>query len=296
MGTCCNKDKDPPASLPLPPEPAAPFRLTVTCEDYELSETWHLSGDLPLSALKDMILRKMPQVSFKKYCMKILNKELIDDTASLKQLLIQTGDQVRLEPISRSLSVSVERHNPRLQGSSHQSCVYSSVEPSRRKIEMVSQLQQSVSELIESEDQIRLEVASSKPTHAILRRRLRDMSSEELKAKADYSREILKNAKGKRLWETALRTAPPRHHVRLEELDMSSTTNRSNEYSLKERFMPSSAIFNTPRIQEQSVVMESDESYNQDESHTERQLLRQPHHPRDFFQELNGLYSGINRT
>lgn len=285
MGTCCHKGKnDAPQQLSPAPEQPPVFRVGVSCEEYEFSLELNLSPDLPLSAVKDMILRKLPQVSFRKFCMKIKHKELVDDTATLKQLLIQSGDHICLQRIVRSESVSIERRSLRLQPTPH-----SSADATRRESEML--LQEPTSEIVESEDHIRHDAANSRPTHAMLRGRLRDMSKGELKVKADMSMEFSGEAKGKRLWVTAMRAAPPNYHIRLEDLDMNSTTNRSNEQSLKERYFPSSAIFSA-RIQEQSVVMESDESYNTDESRRmEENLLQKAQHPGDFFQELHGIYT-----
>jgi hypothetical protein len=220
--------------------------------------------------LKELILRKLPQISFKKYCMKVGHKELGDDTASLRQLLIQNGDQIKLEKILES--ASVERRAPR-SSQLHHSLAMSSLDPTRRESEMLSQQYSSsaikmfrsplsMSEIVENEEHIRHEAANSRPTHAMLRGRLRDMSGEELKAKAEMSKEYSNTAKGKRLWETATRAAPLRNHVRLEELDKSSTTNCSHELSLKERYAPSSSLFKRYKIQEQSVLMESDDSYD----------------------------------
>lgn len=230
MGNCCNKDKEHPPSQASAPEPPPPFRLTIVCEDYEVRQTLSLSADLPLSALKDLILRKLPQISFKKYCMKVGLKELGDDTASLKQLLIQNGDQIKLETVAESVSMSVERRAPR-SPSLHHSLAMSSLDPTKRESEIMSQQYSSsamkkprsplsysnagysISEIVENEEHIRHEAANSRPTHAMLRGRLRDMSGEELKAKAEMSKEYSNTAKGKRLWETATRAAPLRNHV-----------------------------------------------------------------------------------
>lgn len=289
MGTCCNKDKqDVPRPSPAPEQPPV-FRLQVSCEEYQEQLMLNLSPDLPLSALKDMILRKAPLVDFKKFRLRIGHKELADDTATLRQLLIQSGDHVRIERAQTSASVSVERRIPRQQP--QQSFSQDSRDPTKRESEMQA------SELVESEDHIRHEAANSRPTHAMLRRRLRDMSNEELKAKAEKSREISDHAKGKRLWETALKAAPPYNRVRLEDLNMSSTTNRSNEQSLKERYFPTPTLITASRNHEQSIVYESDDSLNEDENRRpDKDMSRHASHPSDFFHELHGLYSNINKA
>lgn len=134
MGACCNKQKsetpqpETPKSAPIP-QPTQTFRLAVSCTEIDLQLVLNLSPDLPLSALKEMIQKKLPEISFKEFCIKIEHKELIDDTATLKQMLIQNGDHIRLERIVESSSDSVDRQVKRSRSSRHKSSDNSSVSP-----------------------------------------------------------------------------------------------------------------------------------------------------------------------
>lgn len=253
MGNCCGKKPSPPPPRKTPEAPPAPslLNLQIVCSEPNFVLQLRTKADVPMSEIKDQVLEARPELAAGLLLVYKGQAQVLDDTCTLKQLQIETGDTLR-----------VEIQRPRKEEAKHVSMY-------------------SMEEIAEEEGTDKHEIVSILPNQAMNSGR----------NKVEFAQPEAFSGSAPQIWR-GLRSPVPSHFVRIEEMEISSTTNNTHDISVKDHFPQNPNLQLHVRLNEQSVMSDQDESYAVDDPN-DRRLAR--FHPSGFFRDLQGPFSAINR-
>ena len=306
MGTCCGKENDkklpihskstksiltsaissPGNKIIVRPIETPKKKLKIYCEDLYIKERLHYIGELPISDIKEQLKRKYPHLDLGRYAFFKKHAQILNYSATIRQLGILPGDKLKLIRIQDSLESSIELERsirrPRAnQNSSHIESV------SSQEVTIKDSLlfdrddkKDSLSHIAEEESTTKKEVLRLSPKQALTLGRMEGNSISRI---GRYSNGI-------NLWRTAMPSPTTIRYLTYEALEFSSTTNNTHEQSIREKQLPLGHLCFSLKANGKSVTLDSDESLIDETKLLEKQSYGRTSHPRDFFKDLSGPF------
>ncbi|CAG9321009.1 unnamed protein product [Blepharisma stoltei] len=265
MGNCCATKENNPPPKPKPQEepPKVIKQIKVNCKNPHFSLTFDYHSKKPVSYIINEITSKYPKIDLDNLALLRGNLEILDFNATLEEIGIFPGDHLKVQIIEKSNEVTPNEEN-----------VMKHIDESKNN----SKLSGSLEDIAEEESTTKHEIGRVQPKKAGMR----------------LKQDGMRDTEACKLWKTALLSPKSKQYLKLNGLDISST-NTTHDISLKEkRFLKHLPVqFNANG---HSVTVDSDESFNADDkkyavSHKERA----PHHPTDFFRDLQGPFSALKQ-
>lgn len=306
MGTCCGKAHKTKSSPKHPKSPKSTLnsatsspgnriivrpietpkkKLKIYCEDLYIKERLQYIGDLPISDIKEQLKRKYPTFDLDRYSFFRNNLQILNYSATIRQLGIQPGDKLNLRRISESpeSSIEIEHSIRRPRG-----CMNSQIESvSSQEVTIKDSLlfdrdenKDSLSHIAEEESTTKKEVLRLSPKQALTMSRMEGNSIPR----------IGRYCNGMNLWRTAMPSPTTIRYLTYEALEFSSTTNNTHEQSIREKHLPLGQLCFSLKANGQSVTLDSDESLIDETRMLEKQVYAKTSHPSDFFKDLSGPF------